>query len=125
MEAAMDGNEAMARPFTDGEEPDFLEMAAKYRRERDEARAVRDYNAKTIEMVGQAGERAEMEVARLREALIPSGDTKAAYSGEFEYEVPSDYYEGTTITTTVPWTTIKEIMAAIRKRAEGKNDDRE
>ena len=62
-------------------------------------------------------------VERVLEALTPSGDTKAAYMGEFSFiimqaqedehgeaiECPSKVY--------VPWTTIKEIMAAIRSRA--------
>lgn len=63
----------------------------------------------------------------LEEALTPSGDTKAAYSGEFHerIEIGNPMYEGNeddepeTIIQSVPvsWTTIKEIMAAIRARA--------
>jgi hypothetical protein len=45
---------------------------------------------------------------RFEEALTPSGDTKAAYSGEFFINK-----------TMVPWTTIKEIMKMIRERGEG------
>ncbi len=46
-----------------------------------------------------------------REALTPSGETKATYMGEFHIiqgnrRIP------------VPWTTIKEIMHAIKRRAE-------
>lgn len=59
------------------------------------------------------------EIERLREALTPSGATKAAYHGEFKFtqygrdDDGDDYsYE-----TYVPWTTVKEIMAAIRARA--------
>ena len=48
--------------------------------------------------------------ARMREALEPSGDTKAAYLGEFSF------HDGLK-KRVVPWTTIKEIMAAIRARA--------
>ena len=61
----------------------------------------------------------DAEVARLREALTPSGDTKAEYSGEFsvrvydidedENEVPRDVL--------VDWTTIKAIMTTISARA--------
>jgi len=58
-----------------------------------------------------------------REALTPSGDTKAAYHGDFswsEWETAYDehggIYEDET-KRTVPWTTVKEIMAAIRARA--------
>lgn len=60
----------------------------------------------------------EAEVERLREALTPSADTKAAYMGEFSFGVTlcagnqEDYRR-----IEVPWTTIKEIMAAIRARA--------
>jgi hypothetical protein len=71
----------------------------------------------------------------LVEALTPSGDTKAAYSGEFMIDAPYQGYdedgeplEGT-YRLTVPWTTIKEIMAAIRTRAAiealpARNDER-
>lgn len=55
------------------------------------------------------------EVLRLREALTPSAATKTAYIGEFSW---SDDCYGGSVTRTVPWTTVKEIMAAIRKRAE-------
>lgn len=48
----------------------------------------------------------------MREALEPSGDTKAAYSGEFKFKSP-----GGRMQYTVPWETIKEIMAAISARA--------
>jgi len=59
---------------------------------------------------------------KLREALTPSGDTKAAYSGEFKFDVmfPSldeDDDEPVPHPVTVPWDTIKEIMAAIASRA--------
>lgn len=56
------------------------------------------------------------EVVRLREALTPSADTKAAYIGEFSWTETSDDHRGH-VTRTVPWTTIKEIMAAIAARA--------
>jgi hypothetical protein len=59
------------------------------------------------------------EVVRLREALTPSADTKAAYLGEFKMTLVridecGDEYTGR---VTVSWDTIKEIMAAISKRA--------
>lgn len=56
--------------------------------------------------------------ASLVEALTPSADTKAAYIGEFAFTVTlragnhEDYRR-----IEVPWTTIKEIMAAIYDRA--------
>jgi hypothetical protein len=61
----------------------------------------------------------EAENERLREALTPSGDTKTAYMGEFSFNI-EDYDEDGmewARVVTVPWTTIKEIMAAIRARA--------
>lgn len=53
------------------------------------------------------------------EALTPSAETKAAYSGEFHFlECRMDDYGGDFVQKmTVPWTTIKEIMAAILERA--------
>lgn len=69
------------------------------------------------------------ERGKLAEALTPSGGTKAAYIGEFTIAVErsvnedeeaddegdSDPYDH----ISVPWTTIKQIMAAIRSRALG------
>ena len=67
-----------------------------------------------------------LEILRLREALAPSGDTKASYMGEFSFsltrtgECGDEYSEK----VYVPWTTIKEIMAAILARAAlGGSDD--
>lgn len=59
------------------------------------------------------------EIVRLREALTPSPETKAAYMGEFSVPLPeSDGNGGEHIRRiNVPWVTIKEIMAAIRARA--------
>jgi hypothetical protein len=60
------------------------------------------------------------ENERLREALTPSADTKAAYIGEFSFSFPigfdDDGHDVHRIAT-VPWCTIKEIMAAIQARA--------
>lgn len=67
-----------------------------------------------------AGAASRQEAARLREALTPSGDTKAAYMGEFSFnlhridEFGDEYSEK----VYVPWTTIKEIMAAVAARDE-------
>lgn len=56
------------------------------------------------------------EIARLRDALTPSAETKAAYMGEFRFQFDE-------FTPNVPWTTIKEIMAAILRQAlEAKTD---
>lgn len=62
---------------------------------------------------------ARAEIARLWEALTPSGDTKAAYIGEFSwYRTDWDEFgDEHQVQTYVPWDTIKEIMAAIRARA--------
>lgn len=63
------------------------------------------------------------EVKRLREALTPSGDTKAAYSGEFKMPVTQTVFDEdgeldeVTSALTIEWTAIKEIMAAISARA--------
>lgn len=56
------------------------------------------------------------QVKRLEEALTPGPQTKAAYIGEFQFDEESDDGLGTA-TRTVPWTTVKEIMAAIMDRA--------
>ncbi|SLN65537.1 hypothetical protein [Pacificibacter marinus] len=57
---------------------------------------------------------------RYKEALTPSCETKAAYMSEFSIDVPmvDEHGEEFTQQIDVPWTTIKEIMAAISKRAE-------
>ena len=57
--------------------------------------------------------------ARMREALNPSGDTKAAYMGEFSVPLPDTDEDGNEVMRqiNVPWTTIKQIMAAISARA--------
>lgn len=56
---------------------------------------------------------------KLREALTPYGETKYAYSGEFSWTewLPDENGIEQGHERTVPWTTIKEIMAAIRERA--------
>ena len=66
------------------------------------------------------------EVARLREALTPSAATKAAYIGEFKFQVEEidEDGEGHSVTFYVPWTTTKKIMAAIRERASGSDSVR-
>jgi hypothetical protein len=56
---------------------------------------------------------------RVLEALTPHGETKAAYMGEFSWTewLPDENGVEQGHERTVPWTTIKEIMAAIRDRA--------
>lgn len=67
----------------------------------------------------EALESQSQELARLRGALTPSADTKAAYMGEFTFSETYTNEDGNDVTVAclVPWTTIKEIMAAIRARA--------
>jgi hypothetical protein len=57
---------------------------------------------------------------RYKEALTPSCETKAAYMSEFSIGFPmfDEHGEEFTQQINVPWTTIKEIMATISKRAE-------
>ena len=61
----------------------------------------------------------DAEIARLREALEPSAGTKAAYCGEFSFTIEDRDEDGEECFrhVSVPWTTVKEIMAAIRARA--------
>jgi hypothetical protein len=55
----------------------------------------------------------EVDNARLIAALTPSGETKVAYIGAFSFSAAV----GKHTKVVVPWTTIKEIMKAIRTRA--------
>jgi len=66
---------------------------------------------------------AEAALQRAVEALTPSAETKAAYSGEFRFPVIDHDEDGNELTghMIVPWTTIKEIMAAIRARGIAQN----
>ena len=61
----------------------------------------------------------EAENARLREALTPSADTKAAYIGEFWFSIRvwDEKGDDRDQRVCVPWTAIKEIMAKIKARA--------
>lgn len=62
---------------------------------------------------------AGMNIDRLREALTPSPETKAAYSAEFKFSHDTLDEDGNPRSEThdVPWTVVKDIMAAILKRA--------
>lgn len=64
-------------------------------------------------------ERKDAEIARLREALTPSGATKAAYHGEFAFHenIPDEDGNDVLHLVYVPWDTVKKIMAAISARA--------
>lgn len=72
----------------------------------------------------ELGARMELSAAhasaeRMRVALTPSAETKAAYIGEFRFSEPYTDEDGDEqeMTITVPWTTIKDIMAAILARS--------
>jgi hypothetical protein len=67
-----------------------------------------------VEICRLEGERdfLQNEVTRLREALTPSADTKAAYSGEV-YDWGCDECGD----QFVSWIAIKDIMQSIRNRA--------
>lgn len=52
------------------------------------------------------------ELAGYREATEPSADTKAAFHGEFRIQTRYPEF--------VPWSSVKQIMKAIRERAEDK-----
>jgi hypothetical protein len=64
------------------------------------------------------------EIDRLTEALTPSADTKAAYMGEFYWEEVYMDDDGHDVVRKipVPWTVIKQIMAAIRTRGAQQKD---
>lgn len=70
--------------------------------------------------IGDENKRLTAERDALREALTPSGATKAAYIGEFrmDFNEIDEFGEDRTVCLDVPWTTVKEIMAAILKRAD-------
>lgn len=63
------------------------------------------------ETADQYARDAMSKLERLTAALDPNS-TKAAYIGEFKFKSPSGRRE-----YVIPWPTIKEIMATIRKRA--------
>jgi hypothetical protein len=59
--------------------------------------------------------RTEARIAALEAALTPSAETKAIYHGEFHFDITcKDELGGEYLRNCmVPWTTVKEIMAAI------------
>lgn len=84
------------------------------------ATAVAAWNTRPAEATLTArADAAEARLAKAVEALTPSGETKAAYIGEFSFTVDFTNEDGEDdyMRVDVPWTTIKEIMAAIRARA--------
>lgn len=93
-----------------------------WKRRAERQKHFREQGLQTIRELVASGIVREKEVARLREALTPSANTKGAYSGEFGKirTVFDDSGEDWDELEYVPWTVIKDIMAAIRKRAETK-----
>jgi hypothetical protein len=74
----------------------------------------------------RAGQAASAErIKSLEEALTPNGETKAAYIGEFKQGVSLRDQHGNVIEgeAIITWTTVKEIMKAIRKQALPKEAD--
>jgi hypothetical protein len=99
---------------------------AELTRERDDALSaarqqdkLREAALATLRGVSADLDAAEAKVARLEGALTPSGETKAEYMGEFSIPFPiiDENGDEVMLRPNVPWTTIKEIMAAIRARA--------
>lgn len=66
--------------------------------------------------------RACVRIASLEAALEPSDETKAAFMGEFSHEIDSPCGGDRTVRHQIPWTTIKDIMRAIRAHADAKGD---
>lgn len=77
------------------------------------------HNAALCPHCGEPLRKALAEIERLVEALTPSEFTKREYMGEFYVPLPDRDENGEECMRriNVPWTVIKEIMAAIRKRA--------
>lgn len=75
----------------------------------------RDLHETTERVLGEAWLK---KWRRIEEALTPSADAKGEYIGEFKFNIDAVDENGEECTreVTVPWTTTKEIMAAIRKR---------
>jgi len=67
----------------------------------------------------EENKRLQAVVDKLTAALSPSGETKAAYMGEFSFTREACTEDGDEFTDyiDVPWTTTKEIMKAIREYA--------
>lgn len=67
-------------------------------------------------------DRLRAERDRLLAALTPNAETKRAYIGEFHFHAEIGVDENgddAVARVMVPWTTVKDIMAAILTRAEG------
>jgi len=99
---------------------------AKYEAAEERARfqtcAITEWKAREAK-ANRLREIAERKAEAAIEALTPSGATKAAYSGEFSepttemVETEDGDWVERSLRVPVSWTTIKEIMTAIRDRA--------
>ncbi len=88
--------------------------------ERDDATLYADEQKARAESAEATVATLTAQVEAMRGALTPSADTKADYIGEFSFPYCTGFdADGNEVVTqiSVPWTTIKEIMAAIRARA--------
>ena len=77
-----------------------------------------DVRSETICKSADALAAALDEIERLHEALTPSSETKTAYISEVECDCPTETWRHH-----VPWTSVKAVMAMIRKRAALKGAD--
>jgi len=97
----------------------ITEQASEIEKLRNDVRLAVMSDSKECTAISEVNARLRAEVERWKEAATPSTETKAAYWGEFHIsdEILDD--EGNYITrkVAVPWTTVKEIMAAISARA--------
>ena len=104
-----------------GERPDLepvvVEIAVEFAE--DISDAIEALQARVLEHDRIVAEK-DAEIARLREALTPSAETKAAYWSEVECDCPTETWRHY-----VPWTSIKQIMKMIRARAALKGDSDE
>lgn len=98
---------------------DENEISAAIARKRQKVRTLFGVELKTWK--DEEPENPAIDGGKYQEALTPSEETKAAYIGEFSFPLPETDDEGSEVMRqiSVPWKTIKEIMAAIRSRAEG------
>lgn len=103
----------------EGERDRRTEMHECAMSERDDATLYADEQKARAEAAEATVATLTAQVEAMRGALTPSGETKADYIGEFSFDYCTGFDpDGNEIITriSVPWTTIKEIMAAIRAR---------
>lgn len=111
----------MSKQMTPSEVAFWHEMQRdRWPNETGKTRQLHTASAQTIRALIAENEAKDAEIERLREALTPSGETKAAYHGEFKFFTTSidDFGDEVFTATYVPWDTVKDIMSAIRSRAD-------